>query len=143
MAIHHPIPSGLFCVPTAICALTGADPAAAVIPAINRAERAESLLIPPEGVHITAIAPALRDLGYVARRYRKPDLFARLSTWARRSLRYPGRGLLVCTAGRHGHAVAVQDGRIYDNHAPRGTGPDEHPFSRCLVDWVALVERLP
>ncbi len=138
----HPIPNGLFCVPSAICALTGADAASVVIPAINRVDRAASLLEPPAGVAVTTARAVLAELGYVTRRYKQADLRARLSTWATRSAqRYPGRTLLVTTSGRPGHALVLEDGRIYDNHLPAGAAPTAHPFSHHLVDEVLLVEK--
>ncbi len=139
----HPIPDGLFCVPSAICAITGADPSSVVIPAINRHDRAASLLEPPAGVAVTTARAVLAELGYVTRRYKHDDLRARLSTWAARSAtRYSGRTLFVTTSGRLGHALVVEDGRIYDNHLPAGAAPRAHPFSHHLVDEVFLVERV-
>ncbi len=142
--IHHPIPAGLFCVPTAICALTGADPTTVVLPAINRHDRARALFGDVTGVNLERVAiPVLAELGYRTRRYTKSDLRARLTTWAERSKRYPGRPLLVTTGGRRtGHALVVEDGLVYDNHAPRGVPGTEHPFARCIVDYAALVERV-
>ncbi len=138
----HPIPNGLYCVPSAICALTGADAESVVIPAINRAERAASLLEPPAGVALRAAQRVLGELGYVVRRYRHADVRARLHTWTARSReRYPGRALLVTTSGKPGHAVVLQDGKVYDNHLPAGALPEAHPFQHHLVDYVALVEK--
>lgn len=113
-----------------------------MVPAINRAARELSILVPPAGVSLPVAEAALRELGYHVRRYRGEDLRARLFTWARRAAeRYPGRTLLVTTSGRPGHAVVVADGRVYDNHTPRGTAGRDHPFAHALVDYVALVER--
>ncbi len=70
-------------------------------------------------------------------------LRARVSTWATRSLKYKGRPLLVTTSGRPGHAMVIEYGIIYDNHAAAGLGPDRHPFRNAMVDYVALVERRP
>ncbi len=138
----YPIPDGLYCVPSAICALTGADAASVVVPAISRHTRAPDLLEPPAGVALRAARTVLAELGYRTRAYTRPDLSARLHTWATRSAtRYPGRTLLVTTSGRPGHAVVVEDGKIYDNHLPAGAAPRAHPFSHHLVDQVLLVER--
>jgi hypothetical protein len=140
----HPIPPGLFCVPSALCALTGQHPTAVIVPAINRHDRNASLTDNVAGVHLTAAEAVLAELGYAVRKYRHGDLRARVSTWAERSLRYPGRPLLLATTGGRrspGHALVVADGKIYDNHLPAGAAPRAHPFSNCLVDYAVLVEK--
>lgn len=139
----HPILNGYFCVPSALMALTGAEPASVLIPAINRHDRNASLTDNVGAVGLRAAEAVLAELGYAARRYRKPDLRARLRTWAERSRRYPGRPIMVCTSGSNrtpGHCLVLQDGRVYDNHTPVGCAGADHPFARCLVDYVALVE---
>ena len=145
----HPIPQGYYCVPSALIALTGADPSSVIVPAINRHSGDRSLLEAPAGVNVNRVAEAvLAELGYAVRRYRHDGaagkLAARVSTWATRSLRYPGRSILLTT--RHsrrepGHALVVADGLIYDNHLPAGAAPMAHPFSAAIVDYAALVER--
>lgn len=146
----HPIPAGYYCVPSALIALTGADPLSVVVPAIARHSRAQDLLVPPAGVSIPVAEAVLRELGYEPRRYRgdaaSGQLSARLFTWAERSQRWPGRALLVTTRGapsrgEPGHALVVCDGRIFDNHYPAGTAPRDHPYSGDVVDYAALVER--
>lgn len=142
----HPIPPGLYCVPSALCALTGADAASVIVPAINRHSRCADLLEAPAGVNVSHVARAvLEELGYRVRPYKRDaatgKLSARISTWAKRSERWPGRSILITTKGRDRHALVVRGGRIYDNHLPTGAAPGEHPFSTALVDWAALVER--
>ena len=136
--IHHPIPSGLYCVPTAICALTGADPQTVVFPALNRHSRSTSLLTAVEGVRTWSAGVAvLGELGYRVRPYRHRDLRARLSTWVARSRKYPGRPLLVTVRG---HALVIEDGFIYDPVTPWGAQPEDHPDRNRIVLNAALVE---
>ena len=141
----HPILNGYYCIPSALMALTGAEPTAVLLPAINRHDHnASSLTDNVAGVGLRAAEAVLAELGYAVRRYRKPDARALLRTWAERSKKYLGRNLLVCTAGGRktpGHALVLRDGRIYDNHTPVGSAGPAHPFAVCVVDYVALVEK--
>jgi len=149
MSTIYPIPDGYFCVPSALIALTGASPDAVIVPAINRHAKARDLLEAPAGVNVERVAEAvLAELGYTVRRYKRDatagKLSARVSTWASRSLRYPGRPVLITTRGDRkspGHCLVVCDGQIYDNHIPAGAAPTEHPFSTAIVSYAALVEK--
>lgn len=140
----HPIPNGLYCVPSALAALTGEPIEVVLLPAINRHDRNAALLENVEGVHLRAAETVLTELGYACRPYKKLDVRARLRSWAERSKRYPGRNLLVATTGGRrspGHALVVRDGRVYDNHVPLGCDGAKHPFGSCLVSYVVLVEK--
>jgi len=136
-----PIPPGYYCVPSAIAALTGADPESVIVPAINRHARARSLLGAPAGVRMSVARAVLTELGCGVRPYRDGapagPLRAQVRTWAARSLRWSGRPVLIATAG---HALVVLDGRVHDNHAPLGAEPDAHPFGRSVVRDAMLVE---
>jgi hypothetical protein len=143
----HPIPPGYYCVPSALIALTGRDPASVIVPALNRhgAGDGRSLLEAPAGVRMDVARRVLEELGFTVRRYRSDaasgKLSSRVSAWARRSERYPGRPLLISTSGRDAHCLVVQDGQIYDNHVPVGAGPGRHPFRNATVDGAFLVEK--
>lgn len=147
MTVYH-IPPGLYCVPSALCALTGADAASVIVPAINRHSRERDLLEAPAGVRVAVARAVLEELGYVVRPFRFDapcgPLNARVATWARRTARWPGRAVFVTTRGgkkNPGHALVIADERVYDNHVAVGAGPDEHPFSRDVVSFAALVEK--
>jgi len=133
----YPIPPGLFCVPSAIIALTGADLESVVIPALNRAQETPYLRGPIAGVSVPCIEAVLRELRCKVRHYKSGNLRAPLSTWATRSLKYPGRTLLVCTVG---HALVIADGKIYDTYTPYGEAGDRHPCSHDTVVYAALIE---
>ena len=139
----YPIPPGLFCIPSALCALTGRDPVAVITPALNRHSKHQWLhdVVTAEFTHV-AVA-VLEELGYYVRPYKDNaeggQLRVTIKTWARRSAeRWPGRTLLVTTAK---HALVICDGTVYDTWEPMGRPGDQHPFSRTIVDWAALVEK--
>lgn len=138
----HPIPPGLWCVPAAIFALTGADPESVIHPAINRHDNARGLHDLVVGTRVaTTGAAVLAELGYRVRRYKGERMRARISTWAARSAaRYPGRALLVAVRG---HALVICDGRVYDTHTPHGASGAAHPFAGAVVVYAALVEPNP
>lgn len=136
----YPILPGAFCVPSAIQALTGADYEAEIMPALNRAQRALTLLDGVAGVNTPHAIKALGDLGYRVRRAKSEVVRNKqLRTIAELSAtRWPGRTLYVTVEG---HAVAVADGRVYDTHTPHGARGAEHPFRACRVHFVGLVDR--
>lgn len=141
MATLHPILPGAWCVPSALQCLTGADYASVIHPALNRHGHARGLTDMVVGASMTATEATLRELGYAVR---QTTISARhqLRWWAARSAdRYPGRALLVATAGRDPHALVVQDGRVYDTFTPVGAPGADHPFARAQVRWCALVEK--
>jgi hypothetical protein len=136
-----PIPPGnLYCVPAAIRALTGADIESVIFPALNRAQRAEWLIGPVAGVANCDARAALAEMGWDARRPKPGAPLAKpmqLRTLARLTAElYPGRKFYVTTAS---HALAVADGRVYDNHVQAGCDGDAHPFAKCRVAQVFLV----
>ncbi len=139
----HPIPPGLFCVPSAIVALTGADPVSVVVPAINRHSGYKlGLLDTPAGVRPSVFVKVLEELGYNVRQYKSDAASGRLrahvATWTERSKKWPGRNVLVSTGG---HALVISDGTVYDSWMPHGVSGSEHPFAATTVKWAALVER--
>jgi hypothetical protein len=133
----HPVPEHIFCVPGAIVALTGADPESVVYPALNRATRAEDLLEPVGPSHVQTAIKVLEELGYRARPYKKPDLRVTVAEWAERSLRYPGRSLLIRVPR---HVLVIQDGRVHDTFAEFGIEGSRHAYAKHTVDYCALVE---
>ena len=135
----YDIPPSLFCVPAVICALTGEPLVAVVNPALNRhGRRRDTLTGTVAGVSLPVLRDVLDELGYRLREYRHDDLRARVSTWAKRSLRWPGRNVLISTSG---HALVVRDGKVYDNHEPIGVPPERHSWRNVTVTYAALVER--
>lgn len=133
----YPIVPGMWCVPTALYALTGADPESVLHPALNRHSlRAESLCGLVVGASVPAALAVLAELGYACRRYRHGNhLVGTIAVKSRD--RWPGRALLVFTVE---HALVVQDGRIYDSWQPHGPLL-EHPFTKTPTTDVFLVER--
>lgn len=140
----HPIPPGLFCVPAAIVALTGADIESMVIPAINRhSGYNHGLLDTVPGVSMSTATAVLNEFGYNVRPYRMDaeagPKRAHVATWANRSQeRWPGRTVLVAV---NNHCLVISDGRVYDNWSPHGPPGDRHPFAKTPVVWAALVEK--
>ncbi len=133
----HPIPPGLWCVPAALVAITGADFASVVHPALNRHGHASSLTSMVVGSTIRAALATLGELGYSARRYKRGDVRAHVATWAARSRKYPGRSLFV---GVPGHVMVIQDGRVFDTWTPHGEVGALHPYARTTVTAAYLVE---
>ncbi len=139
----HPIPPGLFCVPSTLVALTGRDPVSVIVPAINRhSHYRRGLHDTPAGVSIPVLTAVLEELGYRVRRYKTEavagQVRAHVATWAQRSReRWPGRAIILCTSD---HCLTLCDGIVYDNWEPRGVPGREHPYARTVVTWAALVE---
>lgn len=136
----HPIPPGLYCVPSAMVALTGADYMSVIFPALNRHAKTDGGILDwVGGVHTSSVAiPALEEMGYHCRRYKKPDLRAKIFTWANRSMRYPDRPLLVIVPG---HALVIENGKVYDTHMPHGVEGKHHPYAHSMVIGCWLIER--
>ncbi len=139
----HPIPPGLFCVPAAIVAITGASVQTVVVPAINRHSGYKlGLLDTPAGVRPSVMEAVLQELGCRIRPYKMEaeagKLRAHVATWAIRSKeRWPGRSILICTTA---HCMAVSSGLVYDNWMPHGAPGDQHPFAKTVVTYAALIE---
>ena|SRR5579859_1255668 len=135
MTRTYPIPPGLFCVPAAICAITGEDLLSRVMPALNRAQGNRMILGTVAGVRQHDTEAALQELGYRVFRYRKPNVRARLTTWA---WRYPNTPLLVSTRG---HMLVLHEGRVFDTQAPHGAPAAEHPYAHAIVFYAAQVQK--
>lgn len=131
----YPIPPNLYCVPSVIIALTGEDLLSRVMPALNRAQGNNTLLGTVAGVRTSHFEEALQELGYRVARYKKPDLRARLTTWAKR---YPQLALLVCTRS---HALVLHEGRVYDTSTPHGAPAAEHPYAGSIITYAATVRK--
>lgn len=133
----YPIPPSLYCVPSAIAAITGADPASVIIPALHRHRKDPELLGQVGGVNLRAHAiPVLEELGYVCREPKDKSRH-RLSTWAERSLTYGALPLLVSTSD---HCLVLHASRVYDTFTPHGADPTLHPFRNSVLTYVALVQ---
>ncbi|MDE2426301.1 MAG: hypothetical protein KGO96_10395 [Elusimicrobia bacterium] len=142
-AAVHPIPPGLFCIPAALCALTGEDLMSVIVPSLNRHGGGQGLVDTVAGTTMHAAVEVLEEIGFTVRSYKSSaeagPLKARISTWARRSQdRWPGRLLLVATSG---HCLVIADGCVYDTHSPMGESGETHPYARARATWAALVTR--
>lgn len=135
----YPIPMGLYCVPSALAALTGQDFQSVIFPAINRAQKAASLLDPVTGVYIGDTVRVLREFRYVCRPARNLGRH-KVRTWAVQTLarNYPHPMLL----GVAGHVVVAYKGRVYDNHRPHGPWGIDHPYAHSVVTYAALVQKM-
>lgn len=131
------VPVGIYCVPAAICALTGADLESVVLPALNRAQKANWLLGPVGGVYMDDTYTAIDLMGWVARKHKDVGRH-KLFTWAKLSAdKYVNKRLLVTVKG---HALALINGLIYDTFTPFGCEPDKHACSGEIVRTVAMLQ---
>ncbi len=134
----HSIPPGLYCVPAAIAAITGADLESVIFPALNRADKEGWLCGPVEGIHINNTQKALEQMGWNVRRYKHKLPATLLALTKMSKQRWPGKRLLVATKD---HMLAVLDGQVYDTFTPFGGEGAIHPFARDRVWFPALIER--
>jgi len=134
----YPIPVGLYCVPAALVALTGADFESVIFPALNRASGAQWLIGPVAGIQMGYAKKALEEMGWNVRRYKHSGRLS-LALWSLMSVeRWPERKLLVATDT---HALAVCNGRVYDTFTPYGGEGNKHPFAKDIVEWASLIEK--
>jgi hypothetical protein len=134
----HPIPPGLWCVPSALVAITGADFASVIHPALNRHARNDTLTGVVTASTMAAARATLVELGYKVRPYKHAKL-GTVATWAKRSVElYPGRVLMLAVPQ---HVVIIKDGRVYDSWTPHGAPGATHPYTKDRVHNVWLVER--
>lgn len=137
----HPIIPGLYCVPSALYALTGHDPESVLFPALNRHGDGRALHQEVSGASIRAALAVLQELNYCVMRYKdKKDRqeISRIEVWANRSKKfYPGFTFLVFTST---HALIIKDGRVFDNWSPHGPSGKDHPFAKTRVSEVYLVK---
>ena len=137
----HPIPPGLFCVPAALVALTGADVESVIVPALNRHMGSDDLLGTVSSVWMPVIHSVLEELGFKIRPYRRDapagPLRVHVATWAARSLRWPDRPVLASIGG---HCLVICNGFVHDNWEPRGVLGPEHPFAKTTVIRASMVE---
>jgi hypothetical protein len=140
----HNIPPGCFCVPAAVFAITGDDLQSVLIPAFNRLrdKKQANLHDTITGVRMSLAAAVLEERGYYVRKYKdgaaSGALRAHVATWAKRSLKWPGRPLLIATRE---HCLVVQDGKVHDTWEPFGVVGELHPFAKTTVVFAALVEK--
>lgn len=139
----HPIPPGLYCVPAALCALTGEPLDAVVVPALNRAARHADLSGDPGPMSMRTAEVALREMGCRVMRYKHP-MYSRvivkrqqLRTWASawRTKLHP---ILVATGN---HALVLHQGVVYDTKVPGGCDAARHPDARQVLTYAAMVVR--
>ena len=139
----NPIPPGIFCVPAIIVGITGADLESVVYPSLNRNDprNHEWLHGPVNGVHTHTILKVLEEMGWQVRRYRDRARRSQVMTWAKLSKeRWPGEKILLLT---NDHALAVEDGLVYDTFTPYGGHPERHSFRKDIVILAALVRPGP
>ena len=128
----HPIPPGFFCVPSAICAITGEDALSVVVPALNRHNRENTLLEQIVGVHVRHAHSVLRELGYEVRRSVGPE--RTVSAWGKLFSQE------IVLAAAEEHCVIIHDGRVFDTWTPHGEPASNHPFHDAKV-WSAVLVR--
>jgi hypothetical protein len=135
----HPIPPNLYCVPAALCALTGEPLDAVVVPALNRAGGRGSLLNDPGPTGMIAAATALREMGCTVMCYKEPLWKERhqLATFAKR-WRDKAHPVLVSICG---HALVLYRGMVYDTKTPSGCDAARHPDARAILTYAAMVVR--
>lgn len=133
----YPIPPGLYCVPSALVALTGEDFESVIFPALNRAQGDTRLTFPVAAVNRDDYLAVLDQLGYVARAARDPQRH-KVKTWTKRALNraYPNPLLLRVP----GHVVVLWTGRVYDSLAPHGPLAADHPCADQVATHVWLVQ---
>ena len=135
--VIFPIPPGLFCVPSALVALTGADIESVINPALNRAARAETLTGAVGPAQLNHMLAALNELGYDCRRARDTHRH-KVATWAQTTLSraYP-RPLLLRVRG---HVLVAFRGRVYDSIMPHGPRGVDHPYAGTVVTDAFLIQ---
>jgi hypothetical protein len=132
-----PIVPGLFCVPSALVALTGADFASVIFPALNRAARADTLTGAVAGAFIRDTLTVLDEMGYDCRRAKAKER-RKVMSWAKLSAdrNYPYPLLLHVRS----HVVVAFQGKVFDNHMPHGPIGHDHPFAHSIVMDAYLVQ---
>jgi len=136
----HPIPPGLWCVPSALVAITGDDWQSVIQPALNRHGGASTLTgMVVESTMRAAIA-TLQERGYKVMRCKTLGPGRRrldkVAAWA--AAKFPGESFLI---GAVEHAMAMCDGRIYDSWTPHGAPAAEHAWSTASVLELYLVRK--
>lgn len=133
----HAIPPGLWCVPSALVAITGDDFETVIHPGLNRHMGREHLLELVTGATMNAAVALLLERGYKVSKYKRG--MHRLKTWGELSrTKYPGRVFLAHVPQ---HAVAICDGRVYDSWTPHGAQAEEHPYKNDIASDVWLVQK--
>ena len=137
--LHAPT-LGMFCVPTAIELITGADPQSVIFPALNRVSRRDTLTGDVAGEHMGNARRALEQMGWTVRAYNgKRPLNSLVSTWAKR---FPDHTILIAAGGKdERHCLVLRGGKVYDSWEPHGVPGDFHPFANTKVRWAAIVQR--
>jgi hypothetical protein len=134
----YAIPPGLYCVPSALVAITGRDYESVIWPALNRHSGKPYLLGPIDGVYMHAAATALEELGYHVRQYKdkkEKPLRAQVRTWAKR---FPDHTILLATDKP---CLVARGGRVFDTYHPHGPAAEDHTYARTMVTWAALVQK--
>ena len=136
----HPIPPGLWCVPSALVALTGDDWESVIQPALNRHAGADTLTGMVVGSTMQAAIATLQERRYKVLRCKTLGQSRRrldkVATWA--ATKYPGESFLVALPE---HAAALHNGRIYDSWTPHGAPAAEHAFKNASVSDLYLVRK--
>jgi len=138
--LHAPT-LGMFCVPTAMEIITGADPDSVIFPALNRGCLGRwTLLEAPAGEHMSNARRALEEMGWRVREYRgKRPLNSLVSTWAKR---FPDHTILIAAGGKAAHhCLVLRGGRVYDTLEPHGAPGDVHSFHNTKVRWAAIIDK--
>ena len=138
--LHAPT-RGMFCVPTAIEIITGADPESVIFPALNRGRGMRTLTGAVAGEQMSNARRALEEMGWRVREYRgKEPLNSLVSTWAKR---FPDHTILIAAGGKdEHHCLVLRNGNVYDSWEPHGKPGEAHPFHNTKVRWAAIVDRV-
>jgi hypothetical protein len=136
MSRVYPITRGLYCVPSAIEAITGAEPYSVILPAIHRHKNDPFLFGEVAGVQLSTMYNVLNELGYTVRRAKESGRH-QLRWWARMSQERRWPHPVLVSNGTH--AMVVFRGRVYDTAQPHGAAGEDHPEARCIITNVAIV----
>lgn len=134
----HPIPPGLWCVPSALVAITGEPFDSVIHPALNRHGGKKTLTDMVVASSVPAAIATLQELRYRVLRYTKLGRSTVAKFAALSVTRFPGKVFFVHVPE---HVLAVKDGRVYDSWTPHGEPGASHPFNTAPVDAAYLVER--
>jgi hypothetical protein len=132
----YPIPPGLTCVPSAVCALTGAPADAVVVPALNRHDNSNLLLAAPGGLPMAVAEAALKEMGKHVLKWKHLDFpRKKLHSWVSdyTESAYP---LLLAT---NRHALVAYKGLVYDTFSPIGCSAKEHPYANHIITYVSSI----
>ena len=133
----HTISPGFFCGPSVIEAITGEDMLSVILPALNRASRAEYLLDEVIESRIPDMLHVLVELGYRVGEYKHNAAYlGDVGSWHNKFFDYV---IMLFTME---HVLVVHEGMAYDNHTPMGCPALTHPFTKVKVVSAYIVRKM-